>query len=151
MTADASGLRAALDRWALTVQSDAVDAMPDIIRPLAPLGSPSEDPDSSYVPGQLRESIAVDGSVVSSGSTYRGRVVAPVIQAETTDKGSPPHPIDGNPLLRFHWASGPQGSRIYTFRHVNHPGNPAQNWWDPAVRAAYAEALLSAAVSAVFV
>lgn len=151
MTADASGLRVALDRWALTVQTDAVEAMPDMIRPLAPLGTPSGDPTSSYAPGQLRESIAVDGAVVASGPSYRGRVVAPVIQAQTTDQGAPAHLIEGNPLLRFHWANGPQGARIYTFRHVNHPGNPAQNWWDPAVRAAYAEALLSAAVSVVFV
>lgn len=151
MTADASRLRDGLALWALNVQSTAVDAVPDAVRPLAPLGVVSGDPNSSYVPGQLRESIAVDGAVVVAGPSFRGRVVAPVIQAQTTDQGSPPHPIEGNPLLRFHWANGPQGARIYTFRHVNHPGNPAQNWWDPAIRAAYADALLTAAVSVPFV
>jgi len=143
MTADASRLRDGLARWALQVQTDAVEAMPDLIRPSAPLGKPSEDPESSYVPGALRAAIAVTSPVSNGGTRFPGRVSAPVPQAVYTDRGTEPHriPKDGVKLLRFPW----RGAIVYRM-HVDHPGTTAQNWWEPAVRAAYTQALLAAAV-----
>lgn len=38
---------------------------------------------------------------------------------EWLDEGTPPHRIDGNPLLSFYW---PKVGRVVVFRHVNHPG-----------------------------
>ncbi len=76
-----------------------------------------------------------------------GRISAPVIQAKTTDQGSPPHPIEGRPLLRFWWPNGPRGPRIYFYRFVNHPGNAPMNWWLPALREAFGPTLLAKAVS----
>jgi hypothetical protein len=37
-------------------------------------------------------------------------------------KGTPPHPIIGDPLLVFFWERGPFGPATYFFRSVSHPG-----------------------------
>jgi hypothetical protein len=144
MTADASRLRAGLARWAYTVQSDAVQAVPDLVRPYAPVGKPSEDPMSSYVPGALAASITVSQPVTFGGTRFAGRVSAPVPQAEYTDRGTVPHeivPVRAK-VLRF-----PQNGTIVYRMHVNHPGNPPMPWWEQAVTAAYGQALLSVAVA----
>lgn len=144
MTADASRLRDGLARWAYTVQSDAVDAVPDLVRPQAPLGKPSEDPLSSYVSGALQASIQVTQPVSNGGTTFPGRVSAPVPQAEYTDRGTQPHDIFPVRAKVLRFVTG--GATVHTM-HVSHPGNPAQNWWEPAVRASYTQALLQAAVA----
>lgn len=145
MSADASKLRDALDRWGSDVLRGAVEDMPDLIRPVAPIGEATET--STRAPGQLRDSITVSVPGSSGGPVFRGSVAAPVPQAVWTDKGTSPHPIDpvgeGYPL-RFFWA---RTGRVMYFMHVNHPGNPAQNWWEPAVRDAFARALLDRALA----
>jgi hypothetical protein len=57
--------------------------------------------------------------------------------AEAQAKGARPHriPTSGTakPTLRFFW--GKKGKVVY-FPYVNHPGNPANPWWDNWLRAA---------------
>lgn len=148
MSADASRLRDALDSWAYAVQAGAVDDVPDLVRPLAPLGVST--PTSDREPGQLRASLTVSEQVNSGGPQFRGKVAAPVPQAVWTDQGTLPHEIvprgPGYPL-RFYW---PKVGGIVRFMRVNHPGNAAQNWWEPSVRMAYTQALLARAVSTPF-
>lgn len=145
MTADLTTYRQQLEGWAGRFFADAVEAMPDIIRERAPIGTSS--PTSVREPGELRRSIRVGRNPIIGGTLLTATIVAPVIQAKTTDQGAPPHRIDGNPLLRFFWPNGPKGPKIYVFRFVNHPGNPAQNWWEPALREAFGPTLAAKAVS----
>jgi hypothetical protein len=42
------------------------------------------------------------------------------------NNGTKPHVIQGNPLLSFFWAAGPQGAGQYVMASVNHPGTKAQ-------------------------
>lgn len=148
MTADASRVRAALTAWADAVQTGAVDDVPDMVRPLAPLGTST--PTSTRAPGELRNSITVAQRVTSNGTSFRGRVAATAPQARWTDRGTDPHEIvprgPGYPL-RF-W-SARAGVIVFRWR-VFHPGNAAQNWWEPAVRSAFVQSMLTRARSTPF-
>lgn len=132
MGADASRLRAGLQVYAGHVTREWGSEMAEAMRPEAPISTPT--PTSTRAPGELRKSIRLDR--VRPGATrFRARLVAPVIQAATTDKGAAPHVIRPRRAgkLRFWW-NGPQGAKVYYFRKVNHPGNAAQNWWEPGLR-----------------
>lgn len=148
MSADASKVRAALESWAWQMQAGAVEDVPDLIRPMAPLGT--QNPGSDRVPGQLRESITVSQHVTPGGPQFAGKVAAPVPQAVWTDQGTSPHeivPIGSGYPLRFYWAQA--GGIVFRWR-VNHPGNAPMNWWEPSVRLAWSQALLARAVSTPF-
>lgn len=135
MSSDVRAVKGALGRWAVSVQDQAVGSMPDAMRGYAPLRE-----------GELRRSIRRAGPVSFTGERVRGRIVAPVIQARTTDQGSPPHvirPKRAGGLLVFYW---PKIGRVIGLRHVNHPGNRAKPWWQRALRATYGPALRYAAV-----
>ena len=76
----------------------------------------------------------------STSVTYtqsRNRVVWDVVvdvpYAKAQAFGARPHVIRGNPTLRFYW--GKVGKVVY-FPKVNHPGNPANPWWDNWLREA---------------
>lgn len=146
--ADVVPLKAALSRWSREVHSSALDDMPDRIRPYAPIGTFVP---RGRAPGQLRKSIRRDRTVSTiSGSRTRGRLVAPVIQAETTDRGSPPHvirPRKVGGLLVFYW---PKVGRVVGLHYVNHPGNQARPWWKRALQATYGPALRFAAIRTPF-
>lgn len=148
MSADAGKVREALNLWAYQVQAGAVEDTPDRLRPLTPIGTETET--STRAPGQLRESLTVSEHVGAGGPRFVGRVSAPVPQAVWTDRGTSPHEIvprgPGYPL-RFYWPK--VGGIVFRWR-VNHPGNPAQNWWEPGVRQAWMAALLARAVSTPF-
>lgn len=148
MTTDTTRFKGALSRWARTVHSTALDDMPERMRPYAPLGKqvPRGRP-----PGGLRKSIARDpaGSQLA-GSGVRGRIVAPVIQAHTTEHGAPAHvirPRRAGGLLVFYW---PKLGRIVGFRFVNHPGNQPKPWWLRALRSTYGPALRFASLRTPF-
>lgn len=138
MTADVTALKAAVTTWAAAVHQDALGAMPDLMRPYAPLG---KGPDA----GQLRRSIARDPSAGGGGTVITGRIEAPVIQAQTTDQGSPAHIIRAKRggLLFFYW---PKIGRNIALPYVNHPGNAARPWWHRALQATYGPSLRFAAI-----
>jgi hypothetical protein len=94
-------------------------------------------------------SITSEGLVSATGIQYTVRVVAPVIQAATTNFGARPHTITprSGGVLAFNW---PKAGGTVFLRSVNHPGNQAKNWWEPAVRDAYRTALPQAARTATF-
>ena len=129
-------LRTAVGRWARDVHASALDDMPDRIRPYAPIDT-----------GELRRSIRRDHRISSfAADRVKGRIVAPVIQARTTDQGSPPHiirPKRAGGLLVFYF---PKAGRTVFLRHVNHPGNRAKPWWERSLRATWGPSLRYAAL-----
>lgn len=56
-------------------------------------------------------------------------------QADFTDLGTSPHPIlpVNAAYLRFYWEDGPNGSGVYTFDQVFHPGNEGTSWFSDKV------------------
>ena len=127
-------LRSAVGRWARDVHSQALDEMPERIRPYAPIDT-----------GELRRSIRRDHRITSfSADRVKGRIVAPVIQATTTDQGSPAHIIRSRHpggVLIFMW----HGRKVH-YRFVNHPGNKAKPWWERALRSTWGPSLRYAAL-----
>lgn len=136
MTADATQLRNALQRWAADVQDTATETTAGLMRYTGDVPNDT---------GELRASIRKDGATVGLGQQYRSRIVAPVIQAATTDKGARPHvirPRRRGGVLVFNW---PKAGGTVVLRHVNHPGNPARPWWRAALDREYRQALKLAA------
>lgn len=56
-------------------------------------------------------------------------------QAEYTDQGTEPHEIypSNAKALQFYWPNGPNGPGLYTFDHVNHPGQDGTGWFTESV------------------
>jgi len=129
---DSSRMKASLRRWNVDVVKRWGPELAEAMRVEAPLGKVTP---TSRPPGTLRKSIKA-GRTSQTGTSATVQVLAPVIQARTTDKGARAHriPRSGSARLRFFWANGPQGAGIYHFRHVNHPGNAPQNWWQPGLK-----------------
>jgi hypothetical protein len=109
-----------------------------------PISTPT--PTSTRAPGELRRAIrALPTPLLASGTAYRGRLVVPVIQAATTDKGARAHvirPRRAGGMLRFYW---PQAGGIVHRRWVNHPGNAPMRWWQSGLRRHAQPALRAAA------
>lgn len=149
MPVDATRLKQATSNWARLVLVTAVAGMPDQMRPYAPIGKAGTG-ENARVPGELRASIAVDPvSVILSASLFGARIVAPVIQARTTDQGSPPHQIRARKvhgLLVFDIG----GETVFTSKPVNHPGNDPKPWWDRALAATWRPNLRYAALHTAF-
>lgn len=140
-------LKAGIATWARRVHSTALDDMPERIRPYAPLGTQLP---GGRAPGELRRSIRRVPTYSGGGTTIRGRIEAPVIQARTTDQGSPAHvirPRRVGGLLVFYW---PKMGRVVGFHFVNHPGNAPKPWWKRSLRATYGPALRFAAIHTPF-
>lgn len=142
MAADASRLIAALQNYAAQTMTG-----------VGPLVANAVKSDERTPRGRtlgLVGSIRSEGLVAATGTTYTVRIVAPVIQAATTDKGARPHrivPRSPGGLLVFYW---PKAGGTVFLRSVNHPGNAAMNWWEPALRSAFRAALPQAARTASF-
>lgn len=140
MAVDASRLYNGIRRFA----ENTMDAVGPITAanmradPRVPIGT-------SNTAGELRGSITSTGGATNLGTTYRASVVAPVVQARTTDKGAREHPIRPTRGKVLTWV-GP-GGRVFA-RHVNHPGNPARPWFADVLRDAYIDALRQAARAA---
>lgn len=135
MSADTRQLSGAIRRWSLDVHSSALDSMPELMRPYARRKS-----------GELQGSIRHErGRTVITPSSVRGRIIAPVIQARTTDQGSPPHeirPKRAGGLLVFYW---PKVGRTVFLPRVSHPGNRPMPWWRRALNATWGPSLRYAA------
>lgn len=137
MTADATRLRQAVRRWSGRVADAAVD---DTARRARQDGQVPRGET-----GDLRASIRKGGVGLSGATSVTTHVVAPVIQAATTDKGARPHrirPRRAGGVLVFHW---PKAGRVVAFRHVNHPGNRPANWWRPVLLRSWTAGLKAAA------
>lgn len=106
--------------------------------------------------GQLRRSVRVRPEPTGA------MIIAPVVQATTTDKGAKPHPINPRrkkalawqtssgmmvigPLVKGGWLASSGGVRRRKFlatatwlkrttNAVNHPGNAGTGWWSQTVR-----------------
>jgi hypothetical protein len=135
VTADATRLLAAIERYGHNTQQAAAHNTAGLARFTGDIPVDS---------GELRGSIRVEPVQSLGGGRYRFRMVAPVIQAATTDKGARPHPIRprrAGGLLVFNW---PKAGGVVHLRGVNHPGNRAQNWWRPLLERSYRQGLLLA-------
>jgi hypothetical protein len=114
-----TGLDDDIRDFALGVLQDASQALLDDLTDLAPVDT-GELVDSAYGP-------EIDAQGLSATIGFD----AP--QADWTDQGTPPHGEDGNPTMTFFWQDGPNGSGVYTFQHVNHPGQEATHWFSDKV------------------
>lgn len=83
--------------------------------------------------GKFASGIRLDMSHHGDRSTIEVAVPSPLGRWIT--QGTRPHTIrpKGNYPLRFFWARGPQGPRVYSFWSVNHPGTKA----NPFIARAY--------------
>ena len=147
MPTDTRPFKTALREWAREVHGRALTDMPDRMRPYAPLGKVVP---RGRTPGELRKSIRKDPRVNLSATKASGRIVAPVIQAETTEHGARPHiirPRRAGGLLVFYWS---KVGRIVGFHYVNHPGNAPKPWWEKALRAAWGPSLRFEAIRTPF-
>lgn len=78
--------------------------------------------------------------VVNKGSpdvalnVYAGNVARPEVVVRTVLFGSKAHTISAKPgkVLRFFWANGPDGPKVYSFASVQHPGTEANNYFQRA-------------------
>jgi len=138
MAADATALRASIERWATQVVTV---AGPETARAMASDDRvPTKD-------GKLRQAIRCRNDVKVSGSQRTTTIEAPVIQALTTDRGARPHVIQprrAGGLLVFDW---PKAGGVVFLRSVNHPGNPPRPWWDAVTRDAWRSSLRAAAAA----
>lgn len=135
---DVGALRARVQQFAVAVMDDALDQMPDQMRPYAPVG---KGPGA----GQLQQSIQRDRGEFTTGDVIRGRIVASVIQARTTDQGSPAHVIRPKKIGGLLVFEASTGETVFA-RSVNHPGNAAKPWWERALRASFEAQLRYAAI-----
>lgn len=77
--------------------------------------------------GLLRASTDVTGTAMVGDFVALGSIFSLVPYAGYTDAGTPPHPIDGNPLLYFFWE---KLGRFVALPHVNHPGTAGTQWFN---------------------
>lgn len=138
MAVNTTALQARVRQFASAVMDDTLTAMPDQMRPYAPVG---KGPGA----GRLQQSIQRDQGSFTTGDTIRGRIIAPVIQAKTTDQGSPPHVIRPKRIGGLLVFEASSGERVFA-RIVHHPGNEARPWWERALRASFEAQLRYAAI-----
>lgn len=120
MTVDVSGLLDQIETYALEIGHVCASELEAIVKDAAPVGET----------GQLRDAITAEVTGAGGGSVSI-LVDSPAEASSWTDEGTDPHRIEGNPLLAFDWPAGPTGG-LWIGHGVNHPGNPAQNWFgDP--------------------
>lgn len=145
MNEDTTALKLALITWGEQVVDTALAPTVDGVKGDAPVGS---DPSGERPGGELRDSI--HGEVAGRGlGTTRATITVDAPQGRYTDKGTVPHVISPRPGGRLRFYSRQSGGIIVlpVDRSVNHPGNAAQNWWEPALRKHWGDQLRSAAAS----
>lgn len=114
MPLDLTELQSSLRIWAEDVFDGAVDGMMNALDDVVPHG---EDQGREGV--RLAESRRVDRfGGLSAEIAYEAD------HASYTDEGTPPHKIEGNPLLAFHW-----NGQLVIVHSVNHPGTAGTRWW----------------------
>ena len=107
-----------VEQWSLDVFAEAVELILDELDDAVPVG-----PDRARTGPRLKDTLDVKAGVDNVTIAYLAE------HASFTDEGTAPHRIDGNPLLSFYWADGPNGPGTYVFRFVNHPGTEGTHWW----------------------
>lgn len=142
MGADASRLRNSLRSWSGNVTAAWTEELAEAMRPEAPISTPT--PTSTRAPGELRRSIRAEPVPSFGLSSYRGRLVAPVIQAATTAGGARAHIIRPVRAKRLRFYSAKAGAIVFA-REVNHPGNTGTDWWQLGLRRQAQRALSTAA------
>ena len=68
-------------------------------------------------------------TATARGLSVEVRVAVPY--ASFVVEGTPPHPIQGNPILAFPWPR--IGPGTFFFRNVQHPGTTANDWYHPVI------------------
>lgn len=121
--ADVAALKESIRDWARQVHSEAVTDLQQQLDAKVPIGPPREGGGE-----KLRDNQQV--TVQDRGDSFTATIRYTVPQAEFTDKGTNPHPIDGNPTLVFFW---PKAGRVVHLRHVDHPGNEGTGWFTDTV------------------
>lgn len=114
-----TGLEDDIQELAVQVLTDAAETLLDALKDSAPVGT-----------GELRESAY--GPIINEAD-LSAVIGFDAPQSDWTDQGTAPHPIDGNPLLRFFWSDGPHGADNYVFERVNHPGQTGTGWFSNEV------------------
>ena len=122
-------MKASLRRYNLDVTKRWGDELAEAMRVEAPLGKVTP---TSKPPGELRKSIRA-GRTSQSGTSATVQVLAPVIQAATTDKGARAHIIRPRRARVLRFYSAKAGGIVFA-REVHHPGNAAQHWWGPGLK-----------------
>jgi hypothetical protein len=106
-------LLAKLSEWGAEVLDQAVDELVHQLDQAVP-----------HDTGELANSLTV--RVQDSPPTFGVEVSYSAPQAEWTEHGTSPHPIEGNPLLVFYWE---RVGRVVFLRHVDHPGSDKHKGW----------------------
>lgn len=114
-----TGLEDDILALAQDIVESASQAMLDDLVDLAPVDT-GELQDSAYGP-------EIEGDGLSATIGFD----AP--QADWTDQGVGPHGIDGNPTMTFFWPDGPNGPGVYSYEHVNHPGQAGTHWFSDKI------------------
>lgn len=124
MAVDVSELMSAIEDYAQEVGAVASDELERIVKDAAPVGET----------GELRDEITVSSS--GGGGIVSILVDSPADASSYTDEGTPPHRIEGNPLLAFE-----MGGATVIVHSVNHPGTAAQHWFQDPMSDYYQNAL----------
>lgn len=135
MAVDVTGLLALVDEWAVQVGDVCAQELENIVRDAAPVGET----------GELRDSVSAEAS--GGAPVVTVHIEASSDHASYTDEGTPPHKIEGNPLLAFDW---PKAGKFMIVHSVNHPGTPAQRWFEEPMPG-YLDQALDIAVAQVHV
>lgn len=117
-----SGLDIVLQDWAREINERALENLTAELHNQAPIGQTFELIDSFHGPDTFE---GPGGFVTTLGFSSD--------HAGWTDEGVAPHPIPGNPTLKFFWPDGPQGPGTYYFNSVNHPGQEGTHWFSDTV------------------
>ena len=109
---------------AAQILADAAQSLMDDLMEAAPEGETGELKASAF--GPVLDDVNLTATVGFDS-----------MHADWTDQGTEPHGIDGNPIMTFYWdpPHGPLEEGIHSFRHVDHPGQAAQNWFSDIVDA----------------
>lgn len=128
ITVDLAGAREKIRDRYIQVVDDAFAALTDDLRNNGPRSDEHVVTDSA--PDHMVE--ILDLTEADDGVTRISRTIrSPADYSSYVDEGTPPHRIEGKPLLAF---TASDGTKVVV-RYVNHPGTPRTGWWsDPTGR-----------------
>lgn len=118
-----TGLRTAVADRVMEIATDALEQTYRDTVDAAPVGKT----------GALVELIDTEGPRFTAEFAVTSAIFCLAEYAGYTDVGTPPHRIDGRPLLAFYWDNAPAdlgGPGDYVFAHVDHPGTTGTQWFN---------------------
>src|SRR5678815_3312762 len=132
---DVRGFIEQVNAWASDVFDEAVHDLATELEDRVPVG------DTTRLGGdRLRDTREMDVDRFTARLGYTAE------HASFTDEGTPPHLIEGNPLLAFEWEG-----QLVIVRSVMHPGTEGTRWWSDTMEdRRYEEALRDAAERVAF-